>query len=129
MQVVGWAETAQAPSARVSLESDPPREAAISEMVGRLVDDYLGHESTTRTYINGDVITVVLEDSLTKGEERLTRDGKAELVLRMRSAFQESLREDLISRVEGMTGRAVRLNANQMATDITVEVLVLDGAC
>jgi uncharacterized protein YbcI len=103
-------------------------EAAVSELVGCLVGEYLGDEPRTRTYLNGDVITVVLEDTLTKGEERLVRDGMSELVLGMRSAFQETMREDLITRVEQLTGRRVRATANDMQSDISVEVLVLDGA-
>ena len=128
MQGVGWAGAVAAVPPRSPVERDPAGEDAISEMVGRLVGEYLGHQSSVRTYVNGDVITVVLEDTLTKGEERLMRDGMTELVLRMRSAFQQTLREDLVSRVEAMTGRAVRVNANQMASDVTVEVLVLEGA-
>jgi uncharacterized protein YbcI len=103
-------------------------EAAISQLVGCLVGEYMGHGPRARTYLNGDVITVVLEDTLTKGEERLVRDGMNELVLSMRGAFQRTMREDLIARVEGMTGRKVRLSANQMQSDIAVEVLVLDGS-
>jgi uncharacterized protein YbcI len=93
-----------------------------------LVGEYLGHGPRTRTYLNGDVITVVLEDTLTKGEERLVRDGMSQLVLDMRSAFQRTMREDLITRVEALTGRKVRASANDMQSDISVEVLVLDGA-
>jgi uncharacterized protein YbcI len=104
------------------------RDAAVATLVGRLVGEYLGDEPRTRTYLNGDVITVVLEDTLTKGEERLVRDGMSELVLGMRSAFQKTMREDLITRVEELTGRKVRATANDMRSDISVEVLVLDGA-
>ena len=126
MQHVGNAPVVRA--RHRALPGEAVGETAISELVGRLVGEYLGHESKARTYLNGDVITVILEDTLTKGEERLVRDGMSELVVRMRGAFQQSLREDLISKVEGMTGRRVRVSANQMTSDIAVEVLVLDGA-
>ncbi|HEY4895823.1 MAG TPA: Na-translocating system protein MpsC family protein [Solirubrobacteraceae bacterium] len=110
------------------MDSCTAREVAVSELVGGLVGEYLGHGPKTRTYLNGDVITVVLEGALTKGEERLVRDGMSELVLSMRSEFQRTMRTDLIARVEGMTGRRVRVSANHMEPDIAVEVLVLDGA-
>jgi uncharacterized protein YbcI len=128
MQSVGNAAMGLARDRGLPMTSEAVREAAISDLVGCLVGEYLGHESKARTYLNEDVITVILEDTLTKGEERLVRDGMTELVLRMRGAFQQTLREDLISRVEGLTGRKVRVSANQMTSDLTVEVLVLDGA-
>jgi uncharacterized protein YbcI len=101
------------------------RQTAISELVGRVVGEYLGHQSKARAYLNEDVITVVFEDMLTKGEARLVHDGMSELVLRMRGAFQQAMREDLISRVETMTGQKVRLTASEMTSEMTVEVFVL----
>ncbi len=104
------------------------REAAISELVSGLVSEYIGRGPRARTYLNGDVLTVVVEDSLTAGEQRLVRDGMSELVLSTRRAFQRTMREDLIAGVEQLTGSKVRLSANQMEPDITVEVFVLDGS-
>jgi uncharacterized protein YbcI len=126
MQHVGRAATGR----RVGfpMEGAAARQSAISELVARLVSEYLGQTSKARAYLNEDVITVVFEDMLTKGEERLVHDGMSELVLRMRGAFQQTMREDLISRVEAMTGQKVRATANQMTSDITVEVFVLDAA-
>jgi uncharacterized protein YbcI len=101
---------------------------AVSDLVGSLVGEYIGHGPTARTYLNGDVITVVLEDTLTKGEERLVRDGMSELVLSTRRAFQRTMRDDLVAGVERITGRRVRVSANEMRPDISVEVFVLDGS-
>ena len=101
---------------------------AVSDLVGSLVGEYIGHGPKARTYLNGDVITVVVEDTLTKGEERLVRDGMSELVLSTRRAFQRTMRDDLVAGVERITGRRVRVSASEMRPDITVEVLVLDGS-
>jgi uncharacterized protein YbcI len=103
------------------------REAAISQLVSGLVSEYIGSAPRARTYLNGNVLTVVVEDSLTAGEQRLVRDGMRELVLSTRRAFQQTMREDLIAGVEQLTGRRVRLSANEMAPDIAVEVFVLDS--
>jgi uncharacterized protein YbcI len=103
--------------------------AAISNLVGGLVREYLGQRPKAHTYLKGDAITVVLRDTLTKGEQRLVRDGLSELVLYTRRAFQQPLREDLIAGIEQITGRRVRVCANDMKTDITVETFVLDGSC
>jgi uncharacterized protein YbcI len=126
MEVRGMARAV--PARHNGFPVDVGNDGAVSELVGCLVGEYLGHGPKTRTYLNGDVITVVLEDTLTKGEERLVRDGLNELVLEMRSAFQRTMREDLITRVEELTGRKVRASANDMQSDISVEVLVLDGS-
>lgn len=101
---------------------------AVSDLVGSLVGEYIGNGPTARTYLNGDVITVVLEDTLTKGEERLVRDGMSELVLSTRRAFQRTMRDDLVAGVERITGRRVRVSANEMRPDISVEVFVLDDS-
>ena len=49
-----------------------PRSAAISNMVVRLVSAYTGRGPTNaRTHISEDLVTVVLRDTLTKGERSL----------------------------------------------------------
>src|SRR5881227_2456958 len=76
------------------------RIAAISNLVGDLVREYLGQGPKAHTYLKGDAITVVLRNTLTTGERRLVRDGLSELVLYTRRAFQQPLREDLITGIE-----------------------------
>jgi uncharacterized protein YbcI len=109
-----------------ALGADEPS-AAITELVGGLVSEYMGHGPKARTYLNGDLIMVVLGNTLTAGEERLVRDGMSELVLSTRRAFQQTMREDLVAGVEEITGRRVRVSANDMRPNITVELLVLEG--
>ena len=104
-------------------------EAAISALVGGVVSEHTGPRSKARTYLNGDVITVVLTDTLTKGEERLVRDGMSELVLGTRRAFQQTVRQDLVAGIEQITGRRVRVRASKMSPEVTVEGLVLDTPC
>jgi uncharacterized protein YbcI len=106
----------------LALEGTEP-EAAISALVGGVVSEHTGPRSKARTYLNGEVITVVLTDTLTKGEERLVRDGMSELVLGTRRAFQQTIRQDLVAGIEQITGRRVRVRASEMRPDITVEVL------
>jgi uncharacterized protein YbcI len=101
---------------------------ALSELVCGLVSEHMGSGPKARTYINADVVTVVLEDTLTEGEHRLVRDGLSELVLSTRRAFAETMRADLMAGVEEITGRKVRACASQLQPDITVEVLVLAGS-
>lgn len=50
---------------------------------------YTGRGPTeARTYISDDVVTVVLRDTLTKGERSLVSEDLDELVLTMRKAFR-----------------------------------------
>jgi len=106
------------------------RAAAISNMVVSLASDYTGRGPTkARTHLNEDIVTVVLQDTLSKGERSLVRDGRGELVLGVRFAFQQTMRAELIAGIEQITGRKVRafLSANHIEPDIAVETFVLDG--
>jgi uncharacterized protein YbcI len=102
--------------------------AAISNAVVRLLAEYTGRGPTkARTYINDDYVAVVLQDTLTKGERSLVRDGKADLVLSTRKAYQNTMRIDLIAAIEKLTGRTVYafLSDNHVEPDIAVESFVL----
>ena len=117
-----------------STEQPPERgqlSLAISNLVVKLVSEYTGRGPTTaRSYMNDELVTVVLRDSLTKGERSLVRDGKGDLVLDVRLAFQQTMRNDLVAGIEQITGRRVLafLSANHMDPDIAIETFVLDGS-
>ena len=121
-----------------SVQFDPstsgPHGLAISNLVVRLLSEYTGRGPTqARTHFNDNLITVVVKDLLTTGERSLIRDGKAELVLETRKAYQFTMREDLTTGVEQITGRQVVafLSANHLDPDIAIESFMLappDGA-
>jgi uncharacterized protein YbcI len=103
--------------------------AAISNAVVRLLSEYTGRGPTkARTYIDENLITVVLQDTLTKGERSLLRDGEVALVLANRKAFQNSMAADMIAAVEELSGRRTTafLSANHIDPDIAVESFVLE---
>lgn len=100
----------------------------ISNAVVRLMSEYTGRGPTrARTYLNDDLITVVLQDILTRGERSLVRDDQVELVLTTRKAYQTTMGDDLIAAVEEITGRSVAafLSDNHIAPDIAIESFVL----
>ena len=104
------------------------RAAAISNLVVRLFAEYTGRGPTrARTYIHDDLITCVLQDTLTKGELSLVRDGKVDLVLTTRKAFQDTMRDDMVAGVELIVERKVAafLSDNHMDPDVAVESFVL----
>lgn len=112
--------------ARTLAPAEP--DTAIAQLVSRLVSEYAGPRSRARTYLAEDVVTVILEGTLTKGEERLVRAGMGELVLSTRRAFQHTMRQDLVAGIEQITHRKVCACADEMRPDIAVEVLVLAGS-
>ena len=70
----------------------------------------------------------MLRDTLTKGERSLVRDGLADLVLKTRKAYQDTMREDLVTEVERITGRTIAafLSDNHIDPDIAIETFVLE---
>ena len=102
--------------------------AAISNHVVRTMSAYTGRGPTkARTYINDDVVTVVLKDTLTTGERSLVDDELDELVLRMRKAFQGTMRHELVTGIEEILGRRVSafMSDNHIDPDVAVEVFLL----
>jgi uncharacterized protein YbcI len=105
--------------------------AAISVAVVRVLGEYTGRGPTqARTYINRDAVTVLLHDTLTKGERQLASGGNAPVVLRTRTIFQEMMRPALVASVEELTGRTVVafMSANHIDPDMAAETFVLEPA-
>ena len=100
-------------------------------MVVRLTSQYTSRRPTkARTYINDDLVTVVLQDSLTKAERTLVAHDHRELVLRTRSAFQQAMRADFVAGIQEILGRHVAafLSANHAEPDYAVEIFILAPA-
>jgi uncharacterized protein YbcI len=113
---------------RIEHHPSGSKASAISNMIVHAMSEYTGRGPTkARTYLNDDLVTVVLQDTLTKGERSLVGDDLEELVLTMRKAFQGTMRRDLIDGVEQIVGREVVafLSANHIDPDIAVEVFLL----
>ena len=102
--------------------------AGISNAVVRLMSEYIGRGPTkARTAISRDVVTVLLQDTLTKAERSLADNGKSDLVLHMRHEFQRTMRDDLIAAVEMLMERKVIafMSANHINPDMASEIFVL----
>ena len=81
-----------------------------------------------RTTIGRDVIVTTLQDTLTKGERSLANSGKGDMVTDIRRCFQTTMRDDLVGRVEELTGRKAIafMSDNHIDPDMGVEVFVLE---
>jgi uncharacterized protein YbcI len=104
--------------------------SAISNLVVQLTREYTGRGPTkARTYLNQDLVTVVMQDALTRAEHHLIDDDGEALVLRTRRAYQETMRERLIQGVEQLTSRRVLvfLSANSIDPDYSIESFILEG--
>lgn len=102
--------------------------SAIASATVQLLREYTGRGPTkARAYISEDLISVVLQDTLTMGEKSLVRDGHASLVLATRKAFQETMGPQLIAVVEQHSGRSVHafLSDNHIDPDVAIECFVL----
>jgi uncharacterized protein YbcI len=103
--------------------------SAISNAIRQLVADYTGRGPTrARTSIRDNLVVVLLEDTLTKGERRLVHKGRDHRVIDYRREFQDAMREDAIASVEELTGRKVTafMSANHINPDLAAELFVLE---
>ncbi len=85
------------------------------------VNSYTGRgPARAWTSIDNDLVSVVLRDTLTKGERSLVNDSRTQLVLDMRNAYQTTMRAELVSGVEQIIGRKVIafLSDNHLNPDI-----------
>ena len=81
------------------------------------------HKSQTTLGSNG---FVVLQDTLTRGEQTLADAGELEAVLDLRRRWQKVARSEMTREIEALTGRAVIgfMSDNHIDPDLAVEVRV-----
>jgi uncharacterized protein YbcI len=104
--------------------------SAISTAIVRLMRDYTGRgPMKARTTIRDNVVLVMLEQTLTKGEQVLVDKGRTENVLALRREYQEAMRDESSQKIAELTGRHVTamMSANHVAPDLAAEIYVLDG--
>jgi uncharacterized protein YbcI len=121
----------------VTAQAEPERPAgsslhvAISNAIVGFLREYTGRGPTkARTSIRDNVVVVMLEQTLTKGEQVLVEKGRAERVLALRHEYQEAMRDESSLKVAELTGRNVVafMSANHVNPDLASEIYVLDGA-
>lgn len=106
-----------------------PPTAVISTSAVQLLHDYTGRGPTkAKTTIDGNLVTVLLADTLTKGERKLVGAGQGDRVLALRHDFQLLMRDDLVKLVETQLDRKVVafMSQNHVDPDLAIEVFVLE---
>jgi uncharacterized protein YbcI len=103
--------------------------ADISRKAVQILREYTGRGPTkARTTIDGDIVAIVLGDTLTKGEHTLVEMGESDHVLDSRRKYQRSMRKDLVALVEEECGRRVHafFSDNHIDPDYGVEFFLLE---
>ena len=103
--------------------------AKISNTVVRALARTTGRGPTkAKTTLGDNGIFVVLQDSLTRGEQNLTDAGEGDAVLDLRRRWQRIMRDELSLEIEELTGRKVIgfMSDNHLDPDLAVEVFVLE---
>ncbi|HEY5319017.1 MAG TPA: Na-translocating system protein MpsC family protein [Solirubrobacteraceae bacterium] len=107
-----------------------PLSLAISNLIVGMLREYTGRGPTkARTTIRDNVVLVMLEQTLTKGEQSLVAKGRSDTVLEIRHEFQKAMRDECSAKVAELTGRKVVafLSANHIDPDLGAEIFLLDG--
>jgi uncharacterized protein YbcI len=103
--------------------------AAISNTVVRALARTTGRGPTqAKTTFGDNGVFVVLQDSLTVGEQTLTDAGQGQTVLDLRRRWQAIMEQDVSREIEQLTGRKVVgfMSDNHIDPDLAVEVFVLE---
>ena len=95
-----------------------------------MLREYTGRGPTkARTTIRDNVVLVMLEQTLTKGEQVLVDEGRGDNVSTLRREYQEAMREEASAKIAEINGRNViaMMSANHLDPDLAAEIFVLDG--
>ena len=104
--------------------------AEISTTFVQLVKEHAGRgPSKCRTYIDDDLVIVLMRGGFSRLENTLFEDGKFLDVRTMRHAFQDTMEGRFTEVIERLTGREVAafMSATHQRPDLQMEVFVLDG--
>jgi uncharacterized protein YbcI len=84
---------------------------------------------TCRTYLESDLVVLVMSGGYTAGEQTMFEAGKWYDVRQARLAWQDSMEVTFVEAIERLTRRSVKafMSANHQGPDVTVELFVLDG--
>jgi uncharacterized protein YbcI len=104
------------------------RNALANAMVGMKKQLYGRGPTAAKAWILDDYVFVAMEGGLTRNEETLLADDKADLVRSYRLSFQETVAESVMSAVEELIGRRVLTYHSQIVFDPprTFEIFVLE---
>ena len=127
----GSAEELLSAAAGEAVDGQGPLRAALANAMVGLKKRYYGRgPDAAKAWILDDYVFVALEGGLTRNEETLLADGKAEDVRAFRLSFQATMTATTTSAVEELVGRKVLAYHSQIVFDPTraFEIFVLEPA-
>lgn len=103
------------------------RQAISNAMVGLYKTHFGKGPVRCRTYLDPDLIVVVLGGGYTAGEQTLFEAGRWHEVRSARQFWQDSMEERFVTTIEELSGRTVGafMSANRQDPDFAVEMFVL----
>jgi uncharacterized protein YbcI len=117
------------PAAGAQSPGRPDAQPTISRGMSALYKELIGRGATeSRTYVEEDLVAVLLGNTLTRAEHTLTGVDAPQQVLDMRHEFQGALRKSAVDLVEEAMDRPVRafLSDHSIVPDYALEVFVLE---
>lgn len=124
-------------SARIDADAQARRavgamSAAITDAAVSILRRHTGHGPTeARTTIDRNLVVILMRHALTHGETVLADvdDASHASVMRLRRAYQEAMRKELVARVERICGRSVQafMSTNHTDPDWAAEIFVLEN--
>jgi uncharacterized protein YbcI len=97
-------------------------------MVGLYKEHYGKGPTHCRTYLEPNLVVVVLGEGYTPGEQTMFEAGKWHEVRSARQIWQDSMEQFFVTAIEELTHRKVAafLSANRQEPDFAVELFVLE---
>ena len=113
---------------RISEEQGTLRADITTAIVGLYKKHYGKGPIHCRTYLEPDLVVVVLGEGYTVSEETLFEAGKWYEVRTARQIWQDSMQERFVETIEELTERKVKafMSANRQDPDYAVELFVLE---
>jgi uncharacterized protein YbcI len=104
------------------------RQDISTAMVGLYKEHFGKGPTRCRTYLEPDLVVVILGEGYTPSERTLFEAGKWYEVRSARQIWQDSMHERFVTTIEELTGRKVSafLSANHQDPDLAVELFVLE---
>jgi uncharacterized protein YbcI len=102
----------------------------ISNTIVTLFKQRFGRGPTScRTYLEPDLVVLVMSGGYTPGERTMFEAGRWHDVRQARMAWQDSMESKFIEAIERLTHRNVKafMSANHQGANLTVELFVLNG--
>jgi uncharacterized protein YbcI len=103
--------------------------AALANAMVGLHTRYVGRGPTrAQVFFRRNIVVVVMDGAMTKGELSLIGAGDFEVVARLRRQFFRAMRADLVEAVEALTGCAVAacMGDALVADDVIAHLFILD---